>query len=335
MKYFKITIITPSLNQGKYIEETILSVINQDYSNLEYIVIDGGSTDGSKEIIKKYSNYLYYWESKPDSGQSSAINKGLNRANGEIVTWLNSDDKLMPGVLNKINKYFNDDANFELIYGRGVFYSEDTKYITTSILPNNINVDMLAKVSFPQSASFFKKSILSKIGYLNETLHFGMDYELYVQIALNYNVKQIDDIISKNLYHLESKSISKRVKFAVDWAKVFSKLLRSFDFTQNYINELISLGIYHNDIDHFSVVKKFTANEIKVAYLIFLQEQAQIYYGCLELKKANDIVCTIKKNDVDFFLNKKLNIIFYRSKYIPKFIFKLRNNYFKDKLQWG
>ena len=102
----KISIITPSFNQGKFLEETILSVINQDYPDLEYIIIDGGSSDNSVEIIKKYEKYLTYWISEKDSGQSSAINKGLKKISGELVAWINSDDLYCPNVFSKIAEYF-------------------------------------------------------------------------------------------------------------------------------------------------------------------------------------------------------------------------------------
>src|ERR1051325_4216859 len=101
-----ITIITPSYNQGQFIEETILSIINQDYPRLEFIIIDGGSTDNTVDIIKKYADRITYWVSEKDKGQSNAINKGLHKATGDIINWINSDDQLMPGALTAVAKHF-------------------------------------------------------------------------------------------------------------------------------------------------------------------------------------------------------------------------------------
>jgi len=127
--YPKISIITPSFNQGKYLEETIFSVLGQNYPNLEYIIIDGGSTDNSVDIIKKYENQLTYWISEPDNGQSHAINKGFMKATGGILAWLNSDDMYLPGVLDYVAKTIN-------IEEPGIYFGEcihmnyqDTKLI--------------------------------------------------------------------------------------------------------------------------------------------------------------------------------------------------------------
>ena len=118
MKNFpKISIVTPSYNQAEFLERTILSVLNQDYPNLEYIIIDGGSTDGSVEIIKKYEKYLAYWVSEKDKGQSDAINKGFQKSTGDILAWLNSDDTYLSGTLFKVVKAFQENPNADLIFG--------------------------------------------------------------------------------------------------------------------------------------------------------------------------------------------------------------------------
>ncbi|HAX95810.1 MAG TPA: glycosyltransferase, partial [Prolixibacteraceae bacterium] len=114
----KISVVTPSYNQGQFIEETIRSVLLQGYPNLEYIVMDGGSTDGSVKIIKKYEPWLSYWVSEPDRGQSHAINKGINRAAGEILFWLNSDDLCLPGAFFKAAESFSQYPNQKLVIGQ-------------------------------------------------------------------------------------------------------------------------------------------------------------------------------------------------------------------------
>ena len=118
MKYTKVSIITPSYNQGQFIERTILSVLEQDYPNVEYIVMDGGSTDNTVEILKKYEDRLI-WKSEPDKGMSDAINKGFRMATGEIIAWINSDDIYQPGAIEFVARYFAEHSEVDVIYGEG------------------------------------------------------------------------------------------------------------------------------------------------------------------------------------------------------------------------
>ena len=127
VRYPKISIVSPSFNKREFIERCILSVLNQNYPNLEYIIIDGGSTDGSVEIIKKYEKYLTFWVSEPNNGQVNAINKGLHKTTGEITAWLNSDDFYYPGVFVKAAKEFLKNPNIDLLYGDSVLVSEKGK----------------------------------------------------------------------------------------------------------------------------------------------------------------------------------------------------------------
>ena len=122
----KITIVTPSYNQGQFLEETIRSVILQGYKNLEYIVIDGGSTDNSLEIIHKYQDYLTYWVSEPDEGQAEAINKGFNLATGDIFAFLNSDDVYLPETLAKVGKFFAESSQIDFLCGQTEFINQDS-----------------------------------------------------------------------------------------------------------------------------------------------------------------------------------------------------------------
>ena len=322
MKYPRISIVTPSLNQGKYLESTICSILDQGYPDLEYIIIDGGSCDNSLEIIKKYEGHLSYWISENDRGQSDAINKGLIRVTGEYVSWINSDDMLHPNILFKIPSYFDQD-NIGLIFGRSISFGEN---IIEKISDSNIievGAKTLGSMAFPQPASFFRKGILDKLGFLDESLHYGMDYDLIVRIGINYEIKPINEIISLNRYHSESKSISKAFNFALDWAKVFSKILRSFDSTDELIFDLKSLRLYQDGTDVYEATRDIKFHELKRAYIYFLQEQAQLYYSAYKLEQSKAIVNKIKELDKSFYERYKLGSIHFRSTYIPKSVLKL------------
>ncbi len=312
----KITIITPSLNQGVYLESTIRSILDQNYPNLEYFVIDGGSTDASVDIIKKYEDQIDYWVSEKDHGQSDAINKGIRRATGNIITWVNSDDMLQPGILSKITKYFND-RDVGLIFGKTISFGDNMLEKISNYDLYDFDAKLLGCVAFPQPASFFRASILEEQGLLDESLHYGMDYDLFVRIALNYQIRPIDEIVSLNRYHPESKSIANTFNFALDWAKVFSRLLRSFDFTEELVLELKALKIYHEGCDYYKTGREYNKSDLQRAYLYFLQEQAQLYYSSYRMTEARAIVDCIRQLDYTFYTRYRLNDIYIRSRYIP------------------
>jgi len=125
----KISIVTPSYNQAEFLERTILSVLNQNYPNLEYIIIDGGSTDGSVEIIKKYEKYLSYWVSEKDRGQAHALNKGFEKATGDLVGWQNSDDIYLPGAFRKVAEVYRNNPNYDVYFGNIYFIDEEDNII--------------------------------------------------------------------------------------------------------------------------------------------------------------------------------------------------------------
>jgi glycosyltransferase involved in cell wall biosynthesis len=235
----KISIITPSFNQGAFIEETIRSIVFQGYPNLEYIIIDGGSSDNTLDIIKKYETYLTYWVSEKDKGQSEAINKGFKLATGEIITWICSDDLLMPNALNVIAKhYLFNDKSFALISGNvipttNLNHKEQIKNAilwTNDQLNNNLNQpiiadratnackeEMLCRLCFSQPGTFFKRKLLTENGYLNEHLHYGMDFELFQRFIVCNNILFINEIVALARYHDRSKGSAVGWKFLIEW----------------------------------------------------------------------------------------------------------------------
>jgi glycosyltransferase involved in cell wall biosynthesis len=179
----KISIITPSFNQGQYLEQTILSVLGQDYPNLEYIIIDGGSNDNSVEIIKKYAHRLAYWVSEPDNGQAHAINKGFEKATGDILCWLNSDDMYMPGVLHYVAANLSKDDT-RIFTGNCIHYSESNEGVKAEgchITHYFELFDLLEADFITQPSTFWTRKVWNTVGVLNEQLDFVFDWEWFIR----------------------------------------------------------------------------------------------------------------------------------------------------------
>lgn len=179
-----VSIITPSFNQAAFLEETIQSVLSQDYPNLEYLIVDGGSTDGSREIIARYQERLAWWVSERDQGQTDAINKGFARARGEILAWLNSDDTYLPGALSAAVASFQEHPEVGMVYGDanlidaggqviGKFPARATDYRRLR----------RGHVHIPQQSAFFRADLWREVGPLDPTFFFAMDYDLWVRLA--------------------------------------------------------------------------------------------------------------------------------------------------------
>ena len=180
MDFPKISIVIPSYNQGKYLEQTIHSVIDQEYPNLELFVVDGGSNDNSIDIIKKYEQQITWWVSEKDSGQSEAINKGFAKAKGDIVSWLCSDDLYTPGSLAKIAFQFsNATPQTGLIHGGVVLFNEKKELERRFNYLNPCIESFISGIVFSQPSAFYKKKYLDQVGFLDESLHFGMDFDLF------------------------------------------------------------------------------------------------------------------------------------------------------------
>ena len=322
----RISVVTPSYNQGQYLEETLKSVIEQGYSDLEHIVIDGGSQDGTLDVIKRYEHGIAYWTSEKDRGQAEAINKGLRRATGEIVTWLNSDDLFMPNALNRAAHHF-EKTDAALIHGKTELFGYGFDGLVKGADDDDLEIRYLAGMPFPQPSSFFRRSVLLEQGYLDESLHYGMDYDLLVRIALNYPIKKVPDILSRYRLHKESKSIAQGIEFTRDWSKTFSRLLRSFDFTGDFIKSLSDLGLYVEGEDSFQVTKSFSSEDIRKAFLYFLEFQLYYFYENLDQKKAHELTGFIKRFDPAFYRARGLGKIHWRSRIAGRSVIRLLRNF--------
>lgn len=239
--YPKITVITANYNQGSFLETTIKSVLNQNYPNLEYIIIDGKSTDNSVDVIKKYASELTYWVSEKDNGQTHAINKGLAMATGEIITWLNADDYFFPNALEiAANEY--KETNFDFFLGNSIFTDANGKVLDQqykSTLINNsefIPCDNRCRVHQP--SSFFSKKIIEKTGLLDESLHFAMDVDFWMKVvAFNGKIVYKDIDLTYFRRHEDAKSALGNLPFIREtlnshfFTVELKKINRSYYFT--------------------------------------------------------------------------------------------------------
>ena len=187
-----VTIVTPSFNQAPYLETTIQSVLEQDYPNIEYIVMDGGSNDGSAEIIKRYADRLAYWESEKDKGQTDAINKGFARSHGEILAWLNSDDVLYPHAVREAVAYLTAHPECGLVYGDSDFIDAKGNVIGRfNAKQTDYRKLTEGYVHIPQQASFWRADLWKQVGPLDDTIYFAMDYDLWLRLAKISEVKYL------------------------------------------------------------------------------------------------------------------------------------------------
>jgi len=207
MNYPKISLVTPSLNQGQFIEETIQSVLSQNYPNLEYIVMDGGSTDNTLAVLKHYSNQLK-WVSEKDTGQTNAINKGLRMASGEILAYLNADDLLLPGTLTKVATLFTEHPKAMWVTGQ---CREIRKLITAYKnlwLRLSHPAILLITDYISQPATFWRASVMPEMGCFDESLHYVMDYEYWLRLYAKYPPLFTREYLAAFKIHLQSKTTS-------------------------------------------------------------------------------------------------------------------------------
>ncbi len=205
----RISIVTPSYNQAAFLEETIRSVVDQHYSDLEYLVLDGGSTDGSREIIERHQKHLAYWVSEKDHGQADAIQKGLLRATGEIFAWQNSDDRYLPGTLAFVNSVFEENPGVDLLFGAWNFIDEQGRRMgTRSYHPVTCRRLRSGLWVPPQPAVFMRRSAVLAAGGINIARAQVMDYDLYLRMVRKDNVCSTARVLGDFRLHANSKTVS-------------------------------------------------------------------------------------------------------------------------------
>lgn len=203
----KISIVTPSYNQGQFLEETIRSVLLQNYPNLEYIIMDGGSTDNSVEIIKKYEPWLTYWVSEKDNGQAEAIYRGFEMSSGDILGWINSDDYYLPGAFYEVAKIFGANDTAEVLLGGCLYIRANGKQISKNYgLLQSYNNLLQVGMFTSQPSTFWKRSAYILVGGVDSLLQFCMDYDLFLKLQKRSLPIKTSKMLSAYRFHDETKS---------------------------------------------------------------------------------------------------------------------------------
>ena len=213
----KISIVTPSFNQGDFIEKTIKSILDQNYPNLEYIIMDGGSSDQTLDIIRKYEKHIDCWVSEPDGGQVNALNKGFAKASGDYFMWVNSDDYLLPGTLKKYAEIHSKHSNIDIIVGLGRLVDIKGKIVRETTPIDEVSLESLYNwrgpnnKRFAQPSSIFAKKVWYACGPFDNSLNFLFDLDFWLKAKLKgYDYFIINEYLSEELYHNEQKMTAYR-----------------------------------------------------------------------------------------------------------------------------
>lgn len=319
----KISIIIPTLNQGQFIEETILSILDQTYKNFEIIVIDGGSTDNTVAKIKKYEKQIHFWISEKDKGQSTAINKGLKIATGEIVTWLNSDDHYELTTLQHVKDEFTQNPEVTILHGKTCLFGEQIKSKIIGLEKDIAVHEYLSYMRFPQPSSFLKKEILNSNFPVNENLHYAMDFELVARaILLGAKIKRTDKLLSNYRLHKNSKS-NQDIKFLEEWAIVVHTIFLSIG-NNVFGQKLEELGLVKNSgLAKFETKIDFNASDIETIFLQHLNLHYHYNYRLYNYNVCVKISSFLKVNYNDVYLSNNYYKYDFRRKFIPKFVFEI------------
>jgi Glycosyl transferase family 2 len=241
-----VSIITPSYNQARYLEQTIQSVLAQDCPPLEYIIVDGASTDGSQEIIRKYSDRLAWWISEPDQGQADAINKGLRRASGEFVAWLNSDDLYLPGAINGAVQALEANPSAGMVFGDAVTIDENGDQLNPLVFGDWGLQELMKFRIICQPAVYMRRLTLEQAGGLDPSYHFLLDHHLWLRLAQRAPVQHVAAAWAAARHHPAAKNVSQAAGFGQEAFRILQWMEDQPDLRQPLLKDRkrIEAGAY-------------------------------------------------------------------------------------------
>lgn len=229
-----VSIITPSFNQGEFIAQTVNSVLTQDYSHIEYLVMDGGSSDDTIRVLNSYGDQVR-WYSEKDDGQSHAINKGWQMSRGEILSWLNSDDLLYPGAVSSVMRVFQQYPDVIGVYGNCHYVDQNSEVIGQYATQPWSYAELLKSATnfIPQPSLFLRRRVLERAGWLNEKLHYVMDYELCLRLGQHGIIRYLPQTLAALRLHRDAKSLSAVSAFGTELVAVIKEQFASAQFPDN------------------------------------------------------------------------------------------------------
>lgn len=247
----KVSIVMPSFNQVEFIERSIQSVLNQDYPNLELLVIDGGSTDGSVEVIKKYQDRIAYWVSEPDEGQAQAINKGITRATGEWVGWQNSDDLFAPNAISEMVQCAWRNPEASLVIGdMCMIDAHDNRIRNIRYIKPSYKSILAEGMVLTNQSALWKREIHQSIGFLNVNLHYGFDYEWFLRVLKEYSAAHVPVVLGYLRIHPQTKTSLQQPQFLKEYQQIWdgkrpNKLVRLLYKCRRYSIHLLKGQFRH------------------------------------------------------------------------------------------
>jgi glycosyltransferase involved in cell wall biosynthesis len=291
----KISIITPSFNQGKYIEQTILSVLNQNYPNLEYIIIDGGSTDETVSIIKKYESQITYWVSEKDNGQTDAINKGFAKCSGQIFNWLNSDDYYEPNALHTIAQLFMNHPTAQVVCGKEWGFQDQQPQNKISHPGSIIKQQVFETIRvgiIDQPCTFFKIEAIKNIFPLNHSLRYVMDRQLWWGYLLQHGQNNIictQQVFTNFRLHAQSKSVADAEWFEKDFDRLKISLCKQLNAPEILLQQI------ENDLPELNIQWKINIAPKENILAAFAGYYAQRCYEKENLATTAQLMRWVKK----------------------------------------
>ncbi|WP_448520452.1 glycosyltransferase family 2 protein [Rhodoflexus sp.] len=298
----RITIITPSFQQAHFLEQTIASVLAQNYPDLEFFVIDGGSTDGSVEIIRRYESRISWWVSEKDKGQSDAINKGLQRATGDIITWLNSDDLLLPDALHKVAQLFVAHPQAWVVHGKTQLFGEGFPIQEKGAPVPCPEALYLGKLPFPQPSSFFSREALQAVGLIDTSLHYGMDYDFFLRMYLQGGAFiATDALLSGYRLHKDAKGVAVQARFAQDYARIFARLLNSLPANEQLMCQASTAALpVANETVKYLIKRTLSNAVLQAALLENALARLSFLYEAAALHEAQKLAGFLSRHAPDF-----------------------------------